>query len=91
MTQPTRDELRQCLGMRAEGYEAARMNREVALARSRKLAIYSAIYSAIYPAIYPAIQAFSGLLSCPLLAELAELSEWPELLIQFSALCANAS
>ena len=87
MTQPTRDELRQCLGMRAEGYEAARMNREVALARSRKLAIYSAIYSAIYPAI----QAFSGLLSCPLLAELAELSEWPELLIQFSALCANAS
>ncbi|RLS95228.1 MAG: hypothetical protein DWI10_03030 [Planctomycetota bacterium] len=87
MTQPTRDELRQCLGMRAEGYEAARMNREVALARSRKLAIYPAIY----PVIYPAIQAFSGLLSCPLLAELAELSEWPELLIQFSALCANAS
>ena len=71
MTQPTRDELRQCLGMRAEGYEAARMNREVALARSRKLAIYPAIY----PVIYPAIQAFSGLLSCPLLAELAELSE----------------
>lgn len=63
MTQPTRDELRQCLGVRAEGYKAARMNREVALARSRKLAIY------------PAIQAFSGLLSCPLLAELAELSE----------------
>ncbi len=79
MTQPTRDELRQWLGVRAEGYEAARMNREVALARSRNLAIYHAI------------QAFSGLLSCPLLAELAELSEWPELLIQFSALCANAS
>lgn len=67
MTQPTRDELRQCLGVRAEGYEAARMNREVALARSRNLAIYSVIY--------PAIQAFSGLLSCSLLAELAESSK----------------